>query len=193
MKKKILLILTFALIMSIFTGCGCKHEFSEADCNKPATCELCGKEEGTVTPHTTDFGKCEICGESFNYDVYEKVSDYLLSAAENAEMAASLMLEYRSLMNTDALSYFGKYEEYMNKILACYGNVKSDLENARTYCGSYSELSGVKTAIGTAISCVPSTYGSITEVSDFIDDMSYHGDKMDIVGNELKNVAYLFQ
>lgn len=65
-------LLVTAMLISALTGCGdCKHEWKEADCYTPKTCQLCGLTEGDVTEDhqwkeaTTDAPKtCSICGKT---------------------------------------------------------------------------------------------------------------------------------
>ena len=87
-----------------------------------ATCKLCGEETGTVTEHTTDFGKCNICGEKINYDYFESVNEYLIMAAKDAEKAAEAINEYRALMNKDPLGYVGAYEENIKIIFGHFSD-----------------------------------------------------------------------
>ena len=68
MKKKLVLLMLTLLCVLVLAGCGCEHQWAEADCVKPATCTLCGKTEGEPLGHvwmaaTCDAPKtCENCG-----------------------------------------------------------------------------------------------------------------------------------
>lgn len=67
MKKLnvLLLALVFALVLA---GCGCEHEWADANCVDPMTCTLCEKTEGQPLGHvwmaaTCEEAKtCEVCG-----------------------------------------------------------------------------------------------------------------------------------
>ena len=50
--KKIFFIYTLLCIE--LCGCGCNHSWTEATCNNPKTCELCGETEGKALGHITD-------------------------------------------------------------------------------------------------------------------------------------------
>ncbi|MBO5064847.1 MAG: hypothetical protein J6D06_01905 [Clostridia bacterium] len=64
-------VLCFLLIISFvvtLNACGCEHEWTEATCEAPKTCKLCGDTEGELGEH--DFAdpncvtpkKCKVCG-----------------------------------------------------------------------------------------------------------------------------------
>ena len=42
MKKYVCMISAFLIGITLFAGCGCKHEWQAANCTNPKTCELCG-------------------------------------------------------------------------------------------------------------------------------------------------------
>lgn len=58
------------LILCILTGCSCKHEWKDADCQMPKTCTLCGETEGEPVAHSWADATCEqakacrLCGQS---------------------------------------------------------------------------------------------------------------------------------
>lgn len=78
MKKWTACILTALLMISIMTACGCEHEWTDADCDSPATCTKCGATEGAPVGHswlvaTCETAKtCEVCaateGEALGHD-----------------------------------------------------------------------------------------------------------------------------
>lgn len=61
------LVCFFLLALS---GCGCSHEWTEADCAAPKTCSLCGETEGEPISHSWQDADCEnpqictLCGET---------------------------------------------------------------------------------------------------------------------------------
>ena len=72
MKKKSMFVLA-ALVLSavlLLAGCGCQHEWVEADCVTAKTCSLCQKVEGEALGHSWVEASCEapktcsVCGET---------------------------------------------------------------------------------------------------------------------------------
>ncbi len=60
MIKKILSVLIVVLaLLPVLSGCGCRHEWKEADCRFAKTCTLCGETEGVPTEHDW---KAALCG-----------------------------------------------------------------------------------------------------------------------------------
>lgn len=73
MKKHqiVRLLLVLTLLATLLVGCGCKHEWKDANCKEPKTCELCGETEGEKTTEhkwedaTTEAPKtCTVCGKT---------------------------------------------------------------------------------------------------------------------------------
>ena len=68
MKKWFGLVVMVVLMLSLLAGCGCEHEWAEADCDSPKTCNLCGETEGAPLGHSwlaatcAKAKHCEICG-----------------------------------------------------------------------------------------------------------------------------------
>lgn len=57
--KKICLICALVMVLILpLSGCGCDHEWSDATCSAPKTCQLCGKTEGEPLPHTLQDATC---------------------------------------------------------------------------------------------------------------------------------------
>jgi hypothetical protein len=59
------------MLLSMLSGCECKHDWAEANCGAPKTCTRCGVTEGekvgehTWMDATTDAPKtCSVCGET---------------------------------------------------------------------------------------------------------------------------------
>lgn len=67
MKKKLTLLLLVLICLAALSGCGCEHEWAEADCVNPRHCTLCEETEGNPLGHiwmaaTCDTPKtCEVC------------------------------------------------------------------------------------------------------------------------------------
>ena len=59
MKKTIVLLLTLVLCIAVLSGCGCEHQWLNATCTTPKTCELCQEIEGDPLGHTWDEATCD--------------------------------------------------------------------------------------------------------------------------------------
>lgn len=68
--KKILMSVTIMIVLVLLPGCCVRHEWQEATCINPKTCEKCGKTEGTTLNHkwkeaTCDMPQvCSVCGKT---------------------------------------------------------------------------------------------------------------------------------
>lgn len=58
MKKKITLLALVLCCVLVLAGCGCEHEWVEADCVTPKTCSLCEETEGEALGHTWEDADC---------------------------------------------------------------------------------------------------------------------------------------
>lgn len=173
--KNLLKIALIVFVIGVFTGCGCKHEYSEATCKKPATCNLCGAETGTTlehnyskatckkpatctlcgeengkaTGHSTDLGKCSDCGEVINYDVIMSIEEHLDNANYYSELATD-QSKYSSTFVTAQ-----HWDNCMSNMAEYYGKAKDELMKAYNLCGSYSALSGLKREIKDTADAAP--------------------------------------
>jgi len=59
MKKYLSILLLIALLASLLTGCGCDHEWEDATCEEPETCEKCGETRGDPDDHSWKAADCE--------------------------------------------------------------------------------------------------------------------------------------
>lgn len=59
MKKRHLICLLLSVFLLLFSGCACKHQWREATCSAPATCELCGETQGEPLAHQWEAATCE--------------------------------------------------------------------------------------------------------------------------------------
>ncbi len=50
-RKRFILTLTVLLMLSLFSSCGCQHEWTTATCTTPKTCSLCNEIEGEAAGH----------------------------------------------------------------------------------------------------------------------------------------------
>lgn len=57
--KKILASLLPVFLIFVFTSCGCKHEWTEATCLNPKTCNLCGATKGETIEHSYMDANCD--------------------------------------------------------------------------------------------------------------------------------------
>ena len=58
MKKILSVFLIIFLLASLMSGCGCKHEWEDATCEAPETCENCGKTRGETGSHKWKDATC---------------------------------------------------------------------------------------------------------------------------------------
>ncbi len=72
MKKGMLLVACFAVILCILGGCSCKHTWVDANCTTAKTCSKCQETDGTALDHspgqwseTADVMKCTISKELY--------------------------------------------------------------------------------------------------------------------------------
>ena len=56
--RRILSLCLIAAMLCFLTGCGCQHEWQEADCLNPKTCIKCGKTEGEALGHDWKEADC---------------------------------------------------------------------------------------------------------------------------------------
>jgi len=83
--RLISLILASVIVLSLFTACGCKHEWTEATCTTPKTCSLCDATEGEAPGHKwldatcTAPKTCKNCdatdGEALGHDWAEATTE----------------------------------------------------------------------------------------------------------------------
>lgn len=59
MKKILSVFLMILLLVSLLAGCGCKHEWEDATCEDPKTCEKCGETQGEPGDHKWKDATCE--------------------------------------------------------------------------------------------------------------------------------------
>ena len=59
MKKILSVFLIVLLLASFMSGCGCKHEWEDATCEDPETCEKCGETRGETGDHKWKDATCK--------------------------------------------------------------------------------------------------------------------------------------
>ena len=59
MKKKLTVLLLVLTCLALLAGCGCEHEWAEADCVNPKHCTLCEETEGDPLGHVWMAATCE--------------------------------------------------------------------------------------------------------------------------------------
>ena len=68
--RTIITALIFSALLTVLTGCGHEHKWTEATCTEPRTCTECGKTEGEPLGHKwkeatcTEAKTCSVCGET---------------------------------------------------------------------------------------------------------------------------------
>lgn len=58
MKKKIWIAVLALAVVLLLAGCGCEHEWADANCETPKTCKECGETEGAPLGHTWNAATC---------------------------------------------------------------------------------------------------------------------------------------
>lgn len=58
MKRKIFIPALILAMVLLLAGCGCEHEWAEANCETPKTCTLCQETEGAPLGHTWAAATC---------------------------------------------------------------------------------------------------------------------------------------
>lgn len=58
MNKRILISPAFLLCLVLLASCSCQHEWTEADCTSPKTCNLCQVQEGESLGHSWETADC---------------------------------------------------------------------------------------------------------------------------------------
>jgi len=70
--RKICLSITLVLVMLlVLAGCGCEHDWLEANCTTPKTCSLCEATEGTPLGHSWLAASCDMPKHCENCDATE--------------------------------------------------------------------------------------------------------------------------
>lgn len=59
MKQKISGMILLTICVMLLSGCGCQHEWTDADCVTPRTCTLCQETEGEALGHSWQEAICE--------------------------------------------------------------------------------------------------------------------------------------
>ena len=59
MKKHILILLAILLPAALLAGCACRHQWTDATCETPQICSLCGVAEGEPLGHIWQDADCE--------------------------------------------------------------------------------------------------------------------------------------
>ena len=116
LKKLLYVSLCICLCVFMLTGCGCKHEWNEATCTAPKTCNLCGETEGEVLAHNygdwvdldveNEERTCSVCDfyEVQAVDRKEKIISLLEGHWEEYGMVTSdgLIITFESLREAGA-------------------------------------------------------------------------------------------
>lgn len=70
MKRKITLLMAMVLCLGMLAGCGCKHEWEAATCERAEMCSLCGETRGEALEHEWEEATCQqaqicrLCGKT---------------------------------------------------------------------------------------------------------------------------------
>ena len=120
--KKISILLVLALIAALFAGCQltCKHEWAEATCEAPKTCENCGKTEGEELDHswaeaTCDAPKtCKECGKTMGDALGHSWAEATTEAPKTCTVCRATEGEpLARYQNEDSKELYGKWTSEM--------------------------------------------------------------------------------
>ena len=68
--KRFLMTGLLLVFIVLLTACGCQHEWSDANCNEPKRCRICGQRDGDPLAHNYREATCEepktcsLCGRT---------------------------------------------------------------------------------------------------------------------------------
>lgn len=86
MKKNVLQLLVVLMLALSLSGCGCEHEWVEANCVTPKTCSLCQETEGEALGH--------------EYDKWDVINDEKMShACVNCDAAETREIDRETVLN----------------------------------------------------------------------------------------------
>ena len=150
-----------------------EHSFTEATCEVAKTCTLCGKTEGEALGHTTEFGKCDTCGTSVNWELYEDIVASFEAVNTYTEQAVA------GIGNASYSSC-----QWSASVL---GYAKKQLKEMYELCGDYQELRDLKKCLEETIRAIPTSVASDTKQAraDFLDAFKAYITKETAVGLEL--------
>lgn len=58
MKQKMEVLSVLAVCVLLLAGCGCRHEWTEADCDSPKMCSVCERTSGQALGHSWEDATC---------------------------------------------------------------------------------------------------------------------------------------
>ena len=68
--KRLLMVAILMVLVVLCVGCGCRHEWRQADCSEPKRCRICGQRDGEPLGHNYESATCEspktctLCGKT---------------------------------------------------------------------------------------------------------------------------------
>lgn len=174
MNKKYILsiILLFLMFTLVCSGCVHKHEFTDATCVEPKTCQKCGETEGEPLGHTVGIGKCGRCGEIVNAPDLFQLNDVLQKVDEDVQSIKKVIGQSASA-NTEAAFYV-----IVKQLNTSMESIEGNLQEAYDSCKNYTELSEIKGQIKVALNTLPEDTGG----TDILSSTTY-----------LKNTATFIQ
>ncbi len=118
-------IITFVLIVGlalILTACGCNHEWLDATCISPKTCNLCGATEGEKIEHNYVYSsclspeKCSVCGDIKDFEsVGHNFVNGICSRCKAEDPDSKLSNKFDEILATGRNSNGDYYEIVANK------------------------------------------------------------------------------
>ena len=168
MLKRVFAMLLAFTVLFMLGGCDCKHEWNEASCTEPKTCELCGETEGEPIGHRyneascTEPKTCELCGETEGEPIGHRYSDgYCLECgAEDPSYINLNMIGFQRTYNMNKWLPITGYDPLKNIVFTTVADIEDYA--GRIFSNGYvyldlqhsSESHTGKTDVTVPVSCV---------------------------------------
>lgn len=204
MNKKIIIgVLVFVLIIAIGVGIYLnslnqinsenkevvsthQHSFTEATCEQPRICSICGETEREPLGHTIHYGKCERCGNKQNEEQGLELSNTILEINNNTTKCNNI------ITSANLNSPSNCYSKFFEASLKIKDN-NTYLTKVIELCGDYSETTKIKEICNTLILTDISISSSDTEsLTNFLKDFKEYLLNMEKLMNEMSAFAKLF-
>ena len=138
MKKIISLVLALVMVSAVAVGCGCKHEWADADCTTPKICKLCSLAEGEPAGHNWLDATCTAAKVCKNCDATEGEAlghDWQEATTEAPTTCARCKVTEGSKIDTDPRFTTESTKEFYGK-WTCDVDLPAEIVNLTGYMDS---------------------------------------------------------